>query len=65
MIAEYIQPDLIKGGYSSCFITEDISSLFVDRMPYTDQQFYAALIVESGFLGQSSYIHNARGAILS
>ena len=38
-IVECIQPDLIKSGYSGCFVTEEISSLFVDRMPHTDQEF--------------------------
>lgn len=36
---EYIQPNLIKSGYSSCFITEDIKRQSADRMPHTDQQF--------------------------
>lgn len=34
---KHIQPNLIRSGYSSCFITEDIKRLFADRMPHTQQ----------------------------
>lgn len=36
---KYIKPNLLKSGCSSCFITEDLKRLSVDRMPHTDDQF--------------------------
>lgn len=56
-IVEYIQPHLIKSGYSGCFTTEEIESLFVDTMPHADQQFSFTLYSQWNLAPLDSPLH--------